>query len=192
MPTIAETLAQLTEALRAVSPIADALEAQEGALRADEADALTRLLAGIHPIMRSVDTLIHAAADRPGGQHTHWTYTEMPEHGIVLAGQIEKDVNEDENRGDYVGADLVLTRAGNLIYRTFAGNWSRWQGAAESWTTDAMTITPADALAYFDLEAIINGMVAAIKRAIANSEAKQRTLAIRLARLAAVKAALSQ
>jgi hypothetical protein len=210
------TLEQFRHALATVAEIGATVASQEQALAQDEAAVLEQLIANIKPVMRYIDRPIRAAGSVAGNQFAHWVYTDMPERGITLAGAglEENHDSGDQNRGDYEGNDLVLGRSGTLYYRTFAGSWSRWQGEAESWTTTAndpgeygdveydgygsyapregstVDVTPLEALSHYDLVDIVSSIISAINQAIAASEAKQRTLASRLERLQAVKAAL--
>jgi hypothetical protein len=207
---VRETLVEMQAALKTVADLGESLTTQEAHILDAEAETLETLLASLHPVMRYIDSPVRASGYCPGGQFSSWTYNFMPEHGIVLAGELERERdNGDQNRGSFTGEDLVLGRSGTLTYRTFFGSWSQWQGESEYWSTtyreedeyeyardeefqggDSTVVTAKEALTHYALETIVEGLVAAIKEAVAKTESKQKTLAGRLARLEAVKAAL--
>jgi hypothetical protein len=205
---VRETLVEMQAALKTVADLGESLTTQEAHILDAEAETLETLLASLHPVMRYIDSPVRASGYCPGGQFSSWKYTMMPEHGIVLAGELERERdNGDQNRGSFTGEDLVLGRSGTLTYRTFFGSWSQWQGESEYWSTTypveddyperedirggtSVVVTAKEALTHYDLETIVEGLVAAIKEAVAKTESKQKTLAGRLARLEAVKAAL--
>jgi hypothetical protein len=200
----------MQSALKMVATLGESLTTQEASLLDAEAETLETLLASLHPVMRYIDSPIRASGHCPGGQFSSWEYRLMPEHGLVLAGELEKNRgNGDQNRGSFAGHDLVLGRSGTLTYRSFSGSWSFWQEESESWTTayqeedeygyaqdedfqggDTTVVTAKEALTHYDLGTIVEGIVAAIQEAVAKTETKQKTLAGRLARMRAVKEAL--
>lgn len=184
MSTFADLLGQ------AASAGAEVLENAE-ACRVEAVGVVERTLALVTPIMPLIDGFVKDGAYHPGGEWAHWEYSYLDQRGVVLCGEIEKERQEDRNRGTYEGHDLVLQRDGTLVHREFNGHWSSWQGEPDHWSTEITPVDAAKALEYFTLEAILGGVVETLRTAATASHKRKDVLARRLEHLLAAKNALA-
>ena len=208
------TDASITHMLSRVAANSAALADDEAVILSREAEVLKRILADMTPIMRYIDSKLLASGYCPGGEHSVWRYRPMPEPGIQIVGGPDKLPDDEATRGQYGGQDLVLSRSGALIYRTFAGHWSRWDDESEYWDTGIETlseddaanlygydddsmggsttlVTARDALGHYGLEEILQGVLHTLQDAYDRVKTRRTVLDGRLQRLKAIVAAMA-
>lgn len=162
----------------------------ENEVTAQETAVLQRILKHALPAMPYISEKLYASGSIPGGQFAHWTYTHTPESAIILAGGMEREANEDANRGEYIGSDLIFTSTGQLIYRKFRGSWSNWQNEGAYWESHSRVVQPEEALRYFALPVIVRSLENRLNASIATAPQKRATLRSRLEWVASIAALL--
>ncbi len=197
METNDTTITPETLATLATTAAAVALEHQEytearTAEAAAEAALLERIVETVKPALRALASAIKSRDYSTGGRngcnpvHTYDTFTER---GVCLVDGYDHDKDETGNRGSNGGSRLYLLDDGRLAEVAREGTWSCWQGEADTWEAELTIVTPAEAVARYELASIVGTLNAKLEEQAKGSKAKRTKAATaRAAKLAAVGA----
>jgi hypothetical protein len=74
-------------------------------------------------------------------------------------------------RGRYEGTGLYVLEDGRIAVRTWTGSWSRWQGESSTWESALREVTPEEACADWDLEAVVGAILSRVTASAASDDA---------------------
>ena len=172
-----------------------AMETAYSAAREAEAELLTAIIAAVRPGLRALCSRLESSREVVGhGDVNRQRYTTRHFknwRGVVVAGDGRREDNPRDNRGCWEGSELVLREDGSLVELSYEGDWSRWQGSNWGWRATLTVLTPLQAVADYEVEAVADRLAGLLQRQLDGRAAKRTQAAQnRAARLHALAALL--
>jgi hypothetical protein len=173
---------------------ADAAAAHQ-ARREAEARLLDTVVGQVRPALKAISSRpqVSYRDQWHDNAYTSDKVTHADWAGVLVAGdRVPGRDHPRDNDGAYEGWGLYLLPDGSWRELTFEGYWSKWQGVSSSWEAKSKAVTTAEVVAEHNAENIIVALSEAIAKAKgtrANSTAKAKARAEKLAAVAALLAA---
>jgi hypothetical protein len=148
-----------------------------------EIQVFERLIDSLKRITRQVDVPLAIGHYWSGYESEDPEEEYYSERGLVLADRFSERSRGNNPEGKYKGTRLCLTRSGKLIEIERSGFWSKREKQESSWSSTVMDITPAEAMAEYDLEEILDTVKTGMRISIERARKKQEYLGERLSEL---------
>lgn len=161
-------------------------DAATNAVCTAEAEILAHVIQLARPAVRHVAKRINEdwIGEQTDGMGGYERSTPFPQRGVVLAGDLGCQLGgRDDTRGEIEGRALVLWADGSLAVVTTEARWTRWARECSTKSRTDTPVTPAEALAEWELESCLKAPRphSPRRRPTGSAEARRRTAARRAA-----------
>jgi hypothetical protein len=146
-----------------------------------EAVILDKAIASAKPALKALSSKIVSDSYETGGQNgcnPVYRYEHHKEQGVVLVDDWSREKDESGNRGALVGKRLYLLSDGQLAEVERDGQFSHWQGDADTYETTLNIVTARQAMDIWNLDDALKSLAEALQgqanRAKSTAAAKER------------------